>query len=125
MWEYVSDVCEGANGRFCVGVFACGTCLFLQHLSLPQLSVTTLRLQKQQVLFFNIIDDVIHNFLLPSLNSAPVAGTSAAIAIRLLSCTSYFSSILTSVSQHSSRASRSLFHSSCFDTPSPAPLSPV
>lgn len=115
MGVHVGCVSEGVNGQFCVSVFPCGTCLFLQHLSLPQLSVTTLRLQKQQVLFFNIIDDVIHNFLLPSLNSAPVAGHKC--------CDGHTSAVMhilfffnTSVSQHSS---------SCFDTLSPAPLSPV
>lgn len=41
MCVYVTDACKGANGQFCVGVAACGTCLFLQHLSLPELSVTT------------------------------------------------------------------------------------
>lgn len=73
-----------------VCVCVCGTCLFLQHLSLPQLSVTTrCGFEKQQMFYFNIIDNVIHDFFsLPSINSALAAGTSAMIAIHPLSCTS-------------------------------------
>lgn len=67
------------------------------YLPLPPASVTAPALlprcgfEKQQF-YFNIIDNVIHDFFLsfflPSLNSALAAGTSAVIAIHLLSCTS-------------------------------------